>query len=195
MNQTKPTESLNGTPCPFCAKGILALRQLDFRVETPEEPSFTVPDVWVDECSDCHEKVFPPESSRYIEQTIAEESEQLTPAELCAIRNALGVDQTEMSDILGLGGRTYHRWEKGTQYPSRSMGYYIRTISQFAEAFDWLRNREWRHKPQILQMTDYLDRFPDLASDVREGLRQPLSANGKRITNPARGLQNVAFGG
>jgi DNA-binding XRE family transcriptional regulator len=62
------------------------------------------------------------------------------------MREQFGVDQTEMSEALGLGGKTFHRWEKGSQYPSRSMGYYLRLLRQFPEAFEWLRSRRWKRR-------------------------------------------------
>ena len=40
-----------------------------------------------------------------------------------------------MSEILGLGTKTYHKWESGAQFPTRSMSYYIRMLAEFPEAF------------------------------------------------------------
>jgi hypothetical protein len=42
------------------------------------------------------------------------------------------------------GRATAIRWEQGSQYPSRSMGYYLRTLREFPEAFAWLRARGWK---------------------------------------------------
>ena len=146
MTQEKPTTTMGGEKCPFCAKGRLELCQTDHHVISPDEPEIIVAGVWVEKCDACNEMLFPSESSRYIEQYLAQATEQLTPAQLKEIRKRLGVDQTEMSEILGLGGRTYHRWEKGTQYPSRSMCCYIRILGKFPLAFKWLRDGGWRHE-------------------------------------------------
>ncbi len=156
MKQNKPTNTMEGEKCPFYAKGQLTLCQVDHRVILPDDPEIVVTGVWVEKCDACAETLFPSESSRYIEQVVAKETEQLTPAQLEGIRKRLGVDQTEMSEILGLGGRTYHRWEKGTQYPSRSMCCYIRILGEFPTVFDWLRGREWRHK-EALNRSKYRD--------------------------------------
>lgn len=78
MNQDKPSETLAGQECPFCAQGKLELCQIVHQVETPDEPTLGIPNVWVDRCAACGEMIFPPESSNYIEQVIAEQAEQLS---------------------------------------------------------------------------------------------------------------------
>lgn len=190
MSQTKPTDTMAGQDCPFCAKGRLELCQVDYLATTPDEPEITVKDVWVEKCASCGEMVFPSESSRYIDQVLAEETEQLTPTQLKEIRDRLGVDQTQMSVILGLGDRTYHRWEKGTQYPSRSMCRYIRILGKFPTVFNWLRDCGWRHERTKIKLStrdEIAKSFPDLARI------EWRSDSVKNDFNPARGLSAVAF--
>jgi putative zinc finger/helix-turn-helix YgiT family protein len=189
MSQEKPIDTMAGQDCPFCAKGRFELCQVDYKATTSDEPEEIVKGVWVERCSICGEMVFPSESSRYIDAVLAEKSEQLTPAELEQIRKRLGVDQTEMSEILGLGGRTYHRWEKGTQYPSRSMCYYIRLLGKFPTVFNWLRTHSWRHEKPNVKLSSRHDeitrKFPDLANSPwrHDEIKDSF--------NPARGLTAV----
>jgi putative zinc finger/helix-turn-helix YgiT family protein len=194
MNQPKPRESLHGEKCPICGKGILQLVRTNYEYKHPDEPVVNVPDVWIECCDQCGEQIFPSETSQYIERFIAEQAEQLTPDELEEIRLALDVDQTEMSQILGLGEKTFHRWENGTQFPNRSMCYYIRVLAQFPEAFEWLRERGWRRSNRvapILAALDLASQFPDLADKlVAERGRSPAV---ELSINPARGLTRVAF--
>jgi len=188
MSQTKPTDTMAGQECPFCAQGVFKSCQVDYKATTPDEPEIIVKGVWVEKCSSCGEMVFPPDSSDYIAQVIAEETEQLTPAQLKEIRERLGVDQTQMSEILGLGDRTYHRWEKGTQYPSRSMCYYIRILGRFQTTFDWLKKREWRKEKattKIMSRDEIEYRFPDYYRNIR-----PASVFEKDY-NPAREFSSV----
>lgn len=197
MTREKPTESLDGQQCPSCSQATLSLSLIDYQVETPYEPAFLVPGVWVDRCPACGEMVFPPESTARIEQAIAERTEQLDPSELARIRKELGVDQTEMSEVLGLGGRTYHRWEKGTQYPSRSMCYYIRVLAQFPDAFAWLRRREWRPSANVIRLPltmNLASSFPDLARQTQAGQAVGKVPIIRPSFNPARALSRVAFG-
>ena len=83
------------------------------------------------------------------DDAIAEHTERLTTDELREIREQFELDQTEMSEALGLGNKTYHRWENGTQYPSRSMGYYLRVLREYPDAFRWLRARQWRERDRL----------------------------------------------
>lgn len=194
MNQPKPKESLHGEKCPICGKGLLQLVRTHYEYKHPDEPVENVPDVWVERCDQCGEQIFPSETSQYIEKFIAEQAEQLTSDELEQIREALEVDQTQMSQILGLGEKTFHRWENGTQYPNRSMCYYIRVLAQFPEAFEWLRERGWRRSNRVAQVLATLDlssQFPDLAGKavVERGRSTPSRLG----INPARGLTRVAF--
>lgn len=191
MNQDKPKDTLDGEKCPICSDGRLQLCQVDHQVQAQDEDEFIVSQVWVEKCSSCGEILFPFETSRYIEQVISERTEQLTSSQLEQIRRDLGVDQTEMSEILGLGGRTYHRWEKGSQYPSRSMCFYIRVLFEFPDAFYWLRQRGWRHGKRVLRFhtsAELAEMFPDLANDPE------CESAIKAGFNPACGLSRVAFG-
>jgi putative zinc finger/helix-turn-helix YgiT family protein len=130
--------------CPTCDKGYLKTQVVDYPVTLPDGIRIIVPEVSVDVCDKCGEIALSLNSSRKIDAYIARETEVLSRAQLISIRNLLAVDQTEMSEILGLGTKTYHRWENGSQYPSRSMCYYIRLLAAFPEAFAWLRERRWR---------------------------------------------------
>jgi YgiT-type zinc finger domain-containing protein len=144
MNQIKPKETLAGQECPFCHAGKFRLIQVSHRAEFPDHDSIVIPNVWVDKCDNCREVVYPPDTTQFIEQVVDDYFESLTPTELQLIRKAIGVDQTQMSDLLCLGSKTYHRWENGDQFPNRSMSCYIRIVAEFPDVLEWLRRRAWR---------------------------------------------------
>jgi hypothetical protein len=75
---------------------------------------------------------------------MAEANEQLTKAELLAMLEASRLSQKDFAEAIGLGEKTFHRWLKGTQIASRSMGYYLRAMVRFPEAFEWVKERGWR---------------------------------------------------
>ena len=143
-NETMNAQSAN--LCASCEKGNLREQRLDYTVTAADGAKVVVPNLLVEVCDHCGEIAVAADAAAVVDAAIAEQTEQLTVRELGRIREDLGVDQTEMSEILGLGGKTYHRWEKGNQVPSRSMGYYLRTLAEFPEAFAWLRERGWRTK-------------------------------------------------
>jgi putative zinc finger/helix-turn-helix YgiT family protein len=194
MTQKKPTESMHGETCPFCREGKLVLQQIQYSFESPDSPKVRVPGVWVDHCDVCGENIYPSATSAYIEEFLAELDDQLTPRELERIREDLGVDQGEMSEILGLGDKTYHRWEKGTQFPSRSMGFYIRILAHHPDTFDWLKDRAWRksnrvanHSSKVGSSYDFKVMFPNLSRN------QSTSTQAKPNWNAAEGLTSVTF--
>jgi len=143
MNTADPTL------CPACEKGHLSLVTRDFVAHIGEGQKLKVPGISMEVCDECGEEILPLESAREVDAAIAEYTDRLTPGELTEIREAFKVDQTEMSEALGLGSKTYHRWEKGSQYPSRSMGYYLRALREYPEVFAWLRARGWHGRNRI----------------------------------------------
>jgi putative zinc finger/helix-turn-helix YgiT family protein len=200
MNAPKPTKSLAGQTCPACDSGRLRLVQIDHTEEVASDNPVEIRGIWVDRCDHCGEIVFPADTTRFIESVVAEQTEQLDPRELEMIREDLGIRrQDEMSEILGLGAKTFHKWESGAQFPTRSMCYYIRVLAEFPDALDWLRRRAWRNRNRLAQpqtQADFAAMFPDLASlgIASERCNSPRNQepHQKRL-NPALGLTRVAF--
>jgi DNA-binding transcriptional regulator YiaG len=170
---------------------------MDHTEEVAEDNPITIPGIWVDRCEHCGEVVFPGETVAFIESFVAEQTEQLSQRELEGIRDDRnGPTQDEMSEILGLGRKTYHKWESGSQFPTRSMCYYIRVLAQFPEAFEWLRDRAWRKKNRLTHANEQLDlsaMFPDLPASFPQNERSSSSDRIQSIRNPARGLTRTVF--
>jgi putative zinc finger/helix-turn-helix YgiT family protein len=178
MNASKSTN------CPFCVEGTLHLVKRDYVANIGDGQKHTIPNIEMEVCDKCGEEILSLESAREIDAAIAEHTERLMPEELREIREWFNVAQDEMSEALGLGAKTFHRWEKGSQYPSRSMGYYLRMLREFPEAFEWLRSRQWRGRNRIVTS----ERSP-LADMQRKFPQLPLSRLNALITNP----QNCAL--
>ncbi len=58
----------------------------------------------------------------------------LTPDEVRAGRKKLGLKQSELQELLGLGGNSLSRWEKARVYQSRSMDKLLRIVFGVPEA-------------------------------------------------------------
>ena len=197
----KPAKSFAGKNCRACGQGKIELVQITHVENVAQDNPLTIRDVWVDRCNHCGEIIFPGDTVHFIETVVAEETEQLTGRDLEQIREDLGVDrQDEMSEILGLGTKTFHKWESGSQLPTRSMSYYIRLLAAFPDAFEWLRRREWRNSNRITGRNvknDLSVMFPDLQISVDQNRLSPeqidrvVSSSSRR--NPALGLSRVAF--
>jgi DNA-binding transcriptional regulator YiaG len=149
-----------------------------------------VPDVKFLRCTHCGEELIPAESDRCISHYVAEANEQLTKAQLFVMLEASGLSQKDFAEAIGLGEKTFHRWLKGTQVVSRSMGYYLRALERFPAAFTWVRERGWRmpaRAPVPTAARDTTGLSPFLA------LARRSAAAGTRVdvgtrSNPARRL-------
>jgi putative zinc finger/helix-turn-helix YgiT family protein len=201
MNAPKPSNTLAGKTCRACGEGKFELVQITHFEKIPNDNPVTVADVWVDRCNHCGEILFPGETAQFIEMVVADSTEQLTSQDLEQIRELLGVRrQDDMSEILGLGEKTFHKWESGSQVPTRSMSYYIRVLAEFPEAFEWLKRRGWRGPNRIAKRDAEIDWsaiFPDLPEAPNrsrvsaEQVDRVTSFSSRR--NPALGLSRVAF--
>jgi hypothetical protein len=60
---------------------------------------------------------------------------------------------TLLAESLGLGSKTWMRWENGEQNMSRSMGYFIRAMAQFPDVYEWVADRGWRQDEAEEQAT------------------------------------------
>lgn len=132
------------TECPECENGTIQPVIEDYTLRTSDGQVITVPRVELHRCDSCGLLLVPAASSRYISEYEARETEQLTREELHAIFERSDLTQKDFAEALGLGEKTFHRWLKGTQVVSRSMGYYLRAMDRFPEAFDWVKTRGWR---------------------------------------------------
>lgn len=172
--------------CPVCDTGTLSEQRIDYTVTVGDGVKVVTPNLLVEICDHCGEVVLSADAADAVDATIAEQNDQLIPRELQLIRENLDVDQTEISEILGLGGKTFHRWEKGNQVPSRSMGYYLRVLEEFPEAFAWLRERGWRRQNRLATGPfdfNFRTAFPALAATHNLPSQRIAPAH-----NPARAL-------
>jgi putative zinc finger/helix-turn-helix YgiT family protein len=63
----------------------------------------------------------------------------LTIEQLKEIRSKLGYTQEEMAGLLGLGKKTYFRWEKGLFLQNKAMDKYLRLIAENPENINILK--------------------------------------------------------
>jgi DNA-binding transcriptional regulator YiaG len=145
----------------------------------------TVPDIILYRCDQCGEMLIPASSARQISEYKARELEQLTPAELLRIIEITDLTQKDFAEALGLGEKTFHRWLKGTQVVSRSMGYYLRAMERFPEAFAWVEERGWRKPARRVSMPTQTERPVFAALERRDCGRNKITSL-QPGANPAR---------
>ena len=70
----------------------------------------------------------------------AEARKLITPAEIAAIREELGLSQRAAGKILGGGPIAFHKYESGKQLPSAPMSNLLRVLRRYPEDLALLEN-------------------------------------------------------
>lgn len=185
--------------CFECGEGHYVEVVGDYRRALPEGETLTVPKVLILRCSKCGEESIPPESSRRIEAAVEQHQDTMPAAAVRSFLEQFQIDQTEAAESLGMGGKTLHRWARGTQRVSRSMGYFLRALMAHPAVYEWIRDRRWRSAEQTRSQTvqahlgaywqaEYQIRFPASGGRANGTLTEALPKPEIRIFNPARGL-------
>ena len=130
--------------CFECESGVCHEVTEPYEVQLPDGDSFTIPSLSVIRCDACGEISISAASAKVIDAAILEYSETVSGEFLKSFLTQFNLDQTEAAESLGLGGKTFHRWVRGTQRVSRSMGFFLRSMAEFPETFEWIQNRQWR---------------------------------------------------
>lgn len=186
--------------CFVCCEGLYRHVIEDYQLDLPEGETLTVPKLLILRCDSCGEETIPPESSRRIESAIDQRQDTLPAATVRSFLEQFQIDQTEAAESLGMGGKTFHRWVRGTQRVSRSMGYFLRALMAHPEVYAWIRDRRWRRveKPTKLAMevqllgcyweAEYQVRFPASGGrTIRTRSKSALNPEPNRF-NAAKGL-------
>lgn len=78
------------------------------------------------------------ESVRKIDRAKARYMGLILPSEIKELRLRLGRAQTEMCGLLGLGARTWTRWETGAERPNQSYGRVLRALYEGRQTLEAL---------------------------------------------------------
>jgi len=119
-------------PCPVCGKGVLHLIAGEFKTHFEDHRGarreFVVPDLRYEKCDACGEEIFDQDASERISDGQRAAMGLLSVDEIRGIRQLLGRTQREMSELLGIGEKTYCRWESGTHFQSEAFDRYLRLL-------------------------------------------------------------------
>lgn len=130
--------------CFECDCGVCREVTEPYAVQLPDGDNFTIPALTILRCDACGELSIPAASAKAIDAAILEYSDTVSVEFLKHFLTSFNLDQTEAAEALGLGAKTFHRWVRGTKRVSRSMGFFLRAMVEFPEAFDWIQQRSWR---------------------------------------------------
>ncbi len=122
--------------CPVCGKEALITCSGTYHFKFPgknSERDLSIRGVNWEHCENCEEDILSPEIENQIEKHRQREQELLYPEEITIIRKRMGLSQAEMAKLLGVGEKTYTRWEIGTSFQTKSMDNLIRIAEQNPE--------------------------------------------------------------
>src|SRR5438876_7359455 len=126
------------TICPICGDGRLIDRGGPLETKYVDrkgvERSLTVPSVRRLQCDSCDEEIFDDAATRQIENVRRTAMGLLTASEIRELRSRFGKTQVQMSKLLGVGEKTYCRWESGSFIQSVASDNYLRIIREIPEA-------------------------------------------------------------
>ena len=152
MSDESKNKSTNNI-CPICRNATIRRVTRDYKVNLPDGQTSTVANLSFEECPECKDEFFSSEAMDRISDKVSAELDSLSSSDLKRIREKLQPNMTLLAESLGLGSKTWMRWENGEQKISRSMGYFIRTLSEFPEVYEWVADRGWRQDEAEEQAT------------------------------------------
>ncbi|HOO56567.1 MAG TPA: type II toxin-antitoxin system MqsA family antitoxin [bacterium] len=120
--------------CPFCGNKSFQKKHGDFHFTITDDGSnpdalefeTIIPDSDWEECPSCKEILLSKELDRQIENWQYTREGLLTPDELKQIRKEFGLSQVEIAKYLGVGEKSYTRWENRLSIQSKAMDNLIR---------------------------------------------------------------------
>lgn len=125
-------EKMSDTSCPLCGIGDLKRINREYETrfvdESGRERNLIVRGVEQDMCSECAEIFLDDDATQKIESARLNAMRRLSPAAIKAFREKLGKTQTEMATLLGLGEKTYARWESGAYIQNAASDRYLRLL-------------------------------------------------------------------
>jgi putative zinc finger/helix-turn-helix YgiT family protein len=98
-----------------------------------------IPNLVVPKCKECGTISLDEEANRQIDLAFRRKAKLLTPAEIRAKREELGLNQQQFADWFGVAVSTLSRWESGTQVQQRVMNDFLRAFFDVSAFRDYLK--------------------------------------------------------
>lgn len=120
--------------CPECKNGLLIERtgeyETVYRDRNERSLRLKVPGVTWLECENCGDTILDDRAISKIETARREAIGLLSPDDIRAFRTSLHKTQSGMSALLGIGEKTYTRWESGAFVQSEAFDRYLRLLME-----------------------------------------------------------------
>jgi putative zinc finger/helix-turn-helix YgiT family protein len=137
---------MSGDNCSICGRGKLhtttGVYETSFSDRNGAVHDLRIPGVTWRECDSCKEVFLDDAASRQIEAARRNASGLLSPTEIRQLRLRLNKSQSQMSQLLGIGEKTYCRWESGAYVQSTAFDRYLRLLIERPENVEVLEMLE-----------------------------------------------------
>jgi HTH-type transcriptional regulator/antitoxin MqsA len=147
--------------CPICASNTYEEKHGKYQFTPPPNipggPICITNATWW-ECGTCGEKVLSHELDKAIDVEATRRQGLLTPGEIRDVRKRTGLSAVDMAHLLGVGEKTYTRWETGKSIQNKANDTLIRLLDKNAEPFTLVEaEREPNRNALVSQYFQVLD--------------------------------------
>jgi HTH-type transcriptional regulator / antitoxin MqsA len=186
--------------CPMCGDNTLEEKHGEYRFDPPPNipgGAIVIPNATWQACSRCHGEILSHELDQAISIEAIKRQGLLTPDDIRQVRQRTGLSAVDMAILLGVGEKTYTRWETGKSIQNKGNDTLIRILDANADAFAVVQaERQPNRDATIAQYVHGLKHLKggntlamaahggDLGEAATEGLRrriQELIATRKQI--------------
>jgi len=119
--------------CPICANGKMKKVKAPYQANYGGQP-VSLSSAEMFRCSNCGERVFDPDQAEALSVAVKNSVRQmfglLSPDEILAIRQKLGMTQVELEDIFGQGPKVVTRWESGRVIQNKNADTILRMLNR-----------------------------------------------------------------
>ncbi|MFI3272256.1 MAG: type II toxin-antitoxin system MqsA family antitoxin [Pseudomonadota bacterium] len=150
----------HGASCPLCGEGVLALQRVThrhyYKGQSCEFAGYTSY-----ACSACGEELENSSDNAEITRQILDFQRRvdglLTPKEIKTIRENLGLTQEAFANVLGVGKKTFARYENGSVTQSVIMNNFLTVIRAMPMALTVLHREQGHSLPHSTTVNPYTD--------------------------------------
>jgi putative zinc finger/helix-turn-helix YgiT family protein len=130
--------------CAVCNSEKVKKVRREFSARYNQMP-ISIADAEMYECASCGERFFTPDQAKAVSVAVKRQARVtaglLTPEEIVAIRQKLGLSQNELERLFGLGSKVVTRWETGRVVQSKAADVALRLLALDPENLKRLRLR------------------------------------------------------
>lgn len=124
--------------CPLCGEKTFTEMHGEFRMDPPPNipgGTIVIRDASWQHCESCGEDILSHELDEAIDSERYRRLGLLSPEDIRRVREKTGLSAVDMSHVLGVGEKTYTRWENGHSLQTKASDTLIRLIDRNAEMF------------------------------------------------------------